>query len=205
MKSLTHMFVCIALLTLSACTGLSNWSAGQQSHLKQQQLQDLEHLNSHLSLMREITSGPYQQRLNLFTRVQEELQAQSSSRAAFRHALALTTRGHPNADIGKGYTELSRLIDAPGDLTTAELNLARVVAHSAAQLMILETRNAELDDIVSDTRSRISKSGRSSRIDLQQARERLAQAELEIETLQAELAEAEAKLDAIKNIEVSSE
>lgn len=205
MKFLLALSLVLLLLPLGACTALSNWSGIQPLKSKQQLRQELDLIDSHLRFMRELTTAEYAQQIQLFDEAYARYQTLQDDSSALRYGLALTTSGHPRTDTGRGYTELVKLVEASGSLTPAELDLARVVMNEAAEVMILQARFTELSGVVSQTESAISRRGRSSRLNLQQAQKQLDEAQLEIAALRVELADAQAKLDAIKKIEVTSE
>lgn len=187
---------------LQGCS-LSPW--GQISSGADSASRELSLIDGHLSLMRNITSGNYQQQVELFADIVSERELEASARNRLREALALLTSGHPNSDPGRGYSELKGLLEEPHGLTKLEQSLASVVLNESENVMILEARNAELSAAISDSQSVLDRRGSSDRRSLSQAREELAAAQQEIELLQIELEEARAKLDAIKQIEVTSE
>ncbi len=167
--------------------------------------QELSFIDDHLSLMHDITSGNYQQQLDLFTSVVNQREVDASAHNRLREALALITTGHPNSDPGRGYSELKTLMEQSTKLTALERRLATVILNETENVMILEARNSELSAAISNSQTVLDQKGTSNRESLSQARKQLDAAQQEIDVLQIELEEARAKLDAIKRIEVTSE
>lgn len=205
MKSIVTCALLLCCAGLGGCTAISGYFSKNQEITANLLRQDLAMMAGHLELMQAVTMGDYQNQVRLFTDTASEYQLHKNKRTKLRYALVLATSGHPNTDAGRGYLELESILEHPGELSPLELNLARVVKNEIETLMILEARNAELASMISETQWEIDKSGRSSRDHLQRMREKLEQAQLEIVTLENELEDAQTKLDAIKNIEVSSE
>lgn len=167
--------------------------------------QELSLIDNHLSLMHDITSGNYQRQVDLFADVVSQREQNASARNRFREALLLITSGHPNSDSGRGYAELTTILEQSKDLTGLERNLARVILNETENVMILEARNFELRTTLSDSQIVLDQKDNFDRKSLSQARKELESAHQEINVLEVELAEARAKLDAIKRIEVTSE
>ncbi|MEM7082352.1 MAG: hypothetical protein AAF465_06430 [Pseudomonadota bacterium] len=194
------LFFVVVLATVQGCTGLSAWRKPAIDNNARQ----LSLLDSHLQLMRDVTSGNYQEQLDLYDFVVRQRELDATTQHRLREALVLITSGHPNSDRGKGYSALTRLLDTANDLTELERHLAAVVLNETENAMILEAQNAELSTDLSNSQS-VATRGSSDRRNLGQARRALEAAQQEIDALESELAEARAKLEAIKQIEVTSE
>ena len=167
--------------------------------------QELSLIDRHLSLMRDITSGNYQQQIDLFAGVARQREQDATAPNRLSEALLLVTTGHPSSDRGRGYAELTALLSEREGLSPHERDLATVVLRETENVMILEARNMELSTTLSDSQVSLDKKGLSDRKSLDQARKELESAQQEIDVLEVELAEARAKLEAIKRIEVTSE
>lgn len=155
--------------------------------------------------MRELRTADYRDQERIFSKIADEYETQGHPSSALRYALALITGGHPNTDTGRGYSQLKDIADNPLGLSDPEINLAKVLLEEVEAMMILEAQNVELSGVVSEAQQKINRSGRSNRADMEEASQRLNEANMEIESLRNELQEALNKLDAIKNIEVTSE
>lgn len=201
--------VCIPLLLvsllLSGCSFLDRFTRTSQPPELAIQYQELERLNSHLTFMRELQTAEYREQEQLFAKVEEESVTLGTPGASLRLALALITDSHPNTDIGRGYIALKEIAENPQGLSDPEIKLTRILLENVETIMIVEAQNAELSGVVSEAHQRINRSGRSSRESLEQASVQLQEANIEIESLRIQLRDALDKLDAIKNIEVSSE
>lgn len=167
---------------------------------------ELSVLGAHLDLMREMADGDFQKQEARFNELQLTDQRVGSSRTALRLALARVTTGHPNSDLGQGYEDLQRALSAPDELHPSERNLISVLLNETESAMIQAARNAELSSAIDESRSNAaSRENVASRASLLRAQRQLSNARDEIRALEEELAEARAKLDAIKRIEVTSE
>ncbi|MFK8031014.1 MAG: hypothetical protein AB8G18_12335 [Gammaproteobacteria bacterium] len=162
-------------------------------------------IDTHLSLLRDITSGNYQEQDKLFAGVVAQRQQDATAHNRLSEALLLIATGHPNTDRGRGYSKLTALLSSEEELTELERHLAKIVLKETENVMILEARNAELSNTLSDSQLSLDKRGNSDRRSLNQARKDLEAAQQEIDSLEVELTEARAKLEAIKRIEVTSE
>ena len=194
----------VVLMILQGCSVLSLGSKKTTTAVDIAS-QELSLIDGHLSLMRDITTGNYQQQLDLFADVESQREQDASARNRLRQALALITSGHPNSDRGRGYTELTSILESDSGLSEPEKNLARVVLNETENIMILEARNAELSATLSSSQIVLDQKGSTDRRSLSQARRDLELAQQEIESLEVELSDARAKLEAIKRIEVTSE
>ncbi len=196
----------IVSMLLSDCSLMSRFNSQKMEEppLTMHQ-QELERLNSHLALMRELMTYDYREQELLFGKLQEESTTLSTPDSTLRLALAFVTDGHPNTDIGRGYTELNAIAENPLGLSEPEINLVQILLENIEAIMIVEAQNAELTGVMSETQQKINRTGRSNRQSLARANTKLIDANLENETLRQQLQEALDKLDAIKNIEVSSE
>ncbi len=189
----------VVLLVLQSCS-LMDFRSKKTPTTVDIARQELSLIDNHLSLMHDITSGNYQQQIDLFADVVSEREQDATVRNRFREALLLMTTGHPNSDSGRGYTELTSLMQQPEGLTSLEQNLARVILNETENLMILEARNAELSATLSNSQVVLDQKDNYDRRSLSQARKDLEAAQQEIDVLEVELAEARAKLDAIKRM-----
>ena len=194
----------VALMVLQSCS-LTGLISTKTPTAVDSARQELSLIDNHLSLMHDITSGNYQQQVDLFADVVSQREQDATARNRFREALLLITTGQPNSDSGRGYTELTDILENPQELTALEHNLARVILNETENVMILEARNVELSTTLSNSQIVLDQKDNSDRKSLYQARKELDAAQQEIDVLEVELAEARSKLDAIKRIEVTSE
>lgn len=195
---------CIALLTVLQGCSLIKGTIKTPTPVDAAR-QELSLIDTHLSLLRDITSGNYQEQDKLFAGVVAQRQQDATAHNRLSEALLLIATGHPNTDRGRGYSKLTALLSSEEELTELERHLAKIVLKETENVMILEARNAELSNTLSDSQLSLDKRGNSDRRSLNQARKDLEAAQQEIDSLEVELTEARAKLEAIKRIEVTSE
>ncbi len=148
-------------------------------------------LEVYLDTLDALVQASPEQRMVIYDQVASEYRRTPTTTNRLRFALVLSTPGHPAADPEEAARILSEILQDPVGLLPLERALARVQLQHAEALASLETQRRELGATVEE---------------LHRQNTRIATRELEaaIEEnmrLRAALAEAEAKLEAIRTIE----
>jgi hypothetical protein len=143
-------------------------------------------------LQRLVESGPAEQ-AEIVVAAQGEFELAPTPSHQLRYALALAAPGHAGSDPAKAQTLLRELLAMPEMMLPAERALAMLELMKVDQQLLLAAENRRLqNDQARADRDRIA------------ATNRRLQAEIEENAkLRKELADAQAKLDAIANIERS--
>jgi hypothetical protein len=146
----------------------------------------------YLDTMNGLASGDPARQADLFYEVEREYTRAPTTMSTLRYAVALVTPGHPASNPSEGKRLLETLLAIPERMTQEERTLAAVVLREAETRLKLEAENRRLLATLDD-RSR-SQANSDKRVQ--------AQVE-ENARLRRALAEAQQKLDAIKEIERS--
>lgn len=207
-KSLSKLAIALitvtTVLSVTGCQSLTAAIAKNRTDVTGGEIQ-LDAISRHLQTMRTLNESGYQEKLAEFERVTLELADAASSTNELRYALALATPGHPSTDLTEAHKILQRMLSEPSGLFALERDLAYIVLKELEHTMILEADVAELargSEQASDAAAATKSDARRAVADL---KKRLNQTEGENVRLRQELEEALNKLDAITNIELSSE
>ena len=147
---------------------------------------------AYLDIMNNLSTPDPARQADLFYEVEREYTRAPTTASTLRYAVALVTPGHPASSPSEGKRLLETLLATPERLTQDERTLASVLLHETDVRLKLEAENRRLLATLDD-RSR-SQANSDKRI----------QAQIEENArLRRALAEAQQKLDAIKEIERS--
>ncbi len=147
---------------------------------------------AYLDIMNGLSTPDPARQADLFYEVEREYTRAPTTASTLRYAVALVTTGHPASSPSEGKRLLETLLATPERLTQDERTLASVLLHETDVRLKLESENRRLLATLDD-RSR-SQANSDKRI----------QAQIEENArLRRALAEAQQKLDAIKEIERS--
>jgi len=147
---------------------------------------------SYLDIMNNLSTPDPARQADLFYEVEREYTRAPTTASTLRYAVALVTPGHPASSASEGKRLLETLLATPERLTQDERTLAAVLLHETDVRLKLEAENRRLLATLDD-RSR-TQANSDKRI----------QAQIEENArLRRALAEAQQKLDAIKEIERS--
>lgn len=147
---------------------------------------------SYLDIMNNLSTPDPARQADLFYEVEREYTRAPTTASTLRYAVALVTPGHPASSPSEGKRLLETLLATPERLTQDERTLASVLLHETDVRLKLEAENRRLLATLDD-RSR-TQANSDKRI----------QAQIEENArLRRALAEAQQKLDAIKEIERS--
>jgi hypothetical protein len=146
----------------------------------------------YVDTMNELGSGDPARQADLFYEVEREFTRAPTTLSTLRYAVALVTPGHPASKPSEGKRLLETLLATPERMTQEERTLAAVVLREAETRLKLEAENRRLLATLDD-RSR-SQANSDKRVQAQVD---------ENARLRRALAEAQQKLDAIKEIERS--
>ena len=149
-------------------------------------------VRAYLDTMNGLGSSDPARQADVFYEVEREYTRAPTTTSTLRYAAALVTPGHPASKPIDGKRLLETLLATPERMTQEERTLAAVLLHEADARLKLEAENRRLVATLDD-RSR-SQANSDKRV----------QAQLEENArLRRALAEAQQKLDAIKEIERS--
>jgi hypothetical protein len=147
---------------------------------------------AYLDIMQNLSTPDPARQADLFYEVEREYTRAPTTASTLRYAVALVTPGHPASSPNEGKRLLETLLATPERMTQDERTLAVVLLHETNVRLKLEAENRRLLATLDD-RSR-TQANSDKRI----------QAQIEENArLRRALAEAQQKLDAIKEIERS--
>jgi hypothetical protein len=147
---------------------------------------------AYLDIMQNLSSPDPARQADVFYEVEREYTRAPTTASTLRYAVALVTPGHPASSPNEGKRLLETLLATPERMTQDERTLAAVLLHETNVRLKLESENRRLLATIDD-RSR-TQANSDKRI----------QAQIEENArLRRALAEAQQKLDAIKEIERS--
>jgi hypothetical protein len=146
----------------------------------------------YLDTMDGLASADPARQADVFYEVERNFTQAPTTTSTLRYAVALVTPAHPAASPSEGKRLLETLLATPERMTQEERTLAAVLLHDTDVRLKLEAENRRLLETLDDR-------GRS-----QANSDKRVQAQLEENArLRRALAEAQQKLDAIKEIERS--
>jgi YfhG lipoprotein len=149
-------------------------------------------LRAYLDTMEGLASPDPARQADVFYEVEREYTRAPTTASTLRYAVARVTPGHPASNAQEGKRLLETLLATPERMTQEERVFAQVLLHETNTRLKLEAENRRLLATLDD-RSR-SQANSDKRV----------QAQLEENArLRRQLAEAQQKLDAIKEIERS--
>lgn len=147
---------------------------------------------AYLDIMNGLSTPDPARQADLFYEVEREYTRAPTTASTLRYAVALVTPGHPASSPSEGKRLLETLLATPERLTQDERTLAAVLLHETDVRLKLEAENRRLLATLDDRHR--SQANSDKRI----------QAQIEENArLRRALAEAQQKLDAIKEIERS--
>src|SRR5688572_12603584 len=189
---------CLAVLLLQACALTEKLRAEAQSaaadsaNVPPPAPPSSGNTPPYLDIMNNLSTPDPARQADLFYEVEREYTRAPTTASTLRYAVALVTPGHPASSPSEGKRLLETLLATPERLTQDERTLAAVLLHETDVRLKLEAENRRLLATLDD-RSR-SQANSDKRV----------QAQLEENArLRRALAEAQQKLDAIKEIERS--
>lgn len=149
-------------------------------------------LRIYLDTMEALASADAARQADVFYEVERDFARAPTTTSTLRYAIARVTPGHPASSPSEGKRLLETLLATPERMTQEERTLAAVLLHETNERLKLEAENRRLLATL-DGRSR-SQANSDKRV----------QAQIEENArLRRALAEAQQKLDAIKEIERS--
>ncbi len=149
-------------------------------------------IRAYLETMNGLASADPARQADVFYEVEQEFTRAPTTASTLRYAVALVTPAHPAASPSEGKRLLETLLATPERMTQEERTFASVLLHETDVRLKLEAENRRLLATLDDR----SRSQANS--------DRRVQAQLEENArLRRALAEAQQKLDAIKEIERS--
>lgn len=147
---------------------------------------------AYLDIMQNLSKQDPARQADLFYEVEREYTRAPTTASTLRYAVALVTPGHPASSPNEGKRLLETLLATPERMTQDERTLAAVLLHETNVRLKLEAENRRLLATIDD-RSRVQANS-----------DKRIQAQIEENArLRRALAEAQQKLDAIKEIERS--
>jgi hypothetical protein len=149
-------------------------------------------LHVYLDTMNGLASADPAKQADVFFEVEQDYTRAPTTSNTLRYAVALATPAHPSTRPNEGKRLLETLLATPERLTQEERTFAAVLLHETNVRLKLEAENRRLLETLDD------------RIRSQANSDKRVQAQLEENSrLRRALAEAQQKLDAIKEIERS--
>jgi hypothetical protein len=185
----TLLSLCVTAL-LGGCTAFQEQRPQERPVIVNTAAEDVA--RTYLETMKGLAAGDPGRRADIFYEVEREYTRSPTTTNTLRYAAALVTPGHPAAKLPEGKKLLETLLANPERMSASERTLAAVLLYETDEQLRLASENRRLlDTLDSRTRSHV---GAEKRV--------LAQQE-ENARLRRELADAQQKLDAVKEIEKS--
>ncbi len=180
-------------LALSGCQFIERLTAAPSSSTPPAVVDTTDSsIRSYLDTMNGLASGDPARQADVFYEVEQDFTRAPTTASTLRYAAALVTPAHPASSPSEGKRLLETLLATPERMTQEERTFAAVLLHETDVRLKLEAENRRLLETLDD-RSR-SQANSDKRV----------QAQLEENArLRRALAEAQQKLDAIKEIERS--
>lgn len=188
------LLACGLLAALGGCALPQRWGSAPAEAPVVQAVESsaLNSVRGCLEMMEGLGSADPARQADLFYEIEREYTRAPTTANTLRYAVARVTPGHPASSPAEGKRLLETLLATPERLTAEERTLAGVLLHETSTRLKLEAENRRLLATLDDR----SRSQANS--------EKRAQAQLEENArLRRALAEAQQKLDAIKEIERS--
>ena len=183
----------LAALVLAGCTAVHPDHGGATQPVAvpdRNQMQALS-LVFYLELLHRFAKAGQAEQAEIFANIRRDFESTPSPSSELRYALAVATPGHPSTDFPLAQKLLRQLLSAPEAMTPVE--------HAAAFLE-LQKIDRQLA-LVAENRRLQNDSDRAERDRLAALTRRLAVESDENARLRKALEDAQAKLDAIANIE----
>lgn len=196
-RTIGSLLVCLAALLLQGCQVVEHLRAEAKANAAAANdpastVPASGNAPAYLDIMRDLSMPDPARQADLFYEVEREYTRAPTTASTLRYAVALVTPGHPASSPSEGKRLLETLLATPERLTQDERTLAAVLLHETDVRLKLEAENRRLLATLDD-RSR-TQANSDKRI----------QAQIEENArLRRALAEAQQKLDAIKEIERS--
>lgn len=186
----TSAAACLCLLALAGCE-LSNFVRRPESAPVVTTVSE-DSLKAYLDTMTGLAGANPARKADIFYEVEREYTRAPTTASTLRYAVALVTPDHPAANAAEGKRLLETLLATPERMAAAERALAEILLHDVNARLKVEAENRRLLATLDD-RNR-SQANSDKRVQ--------AQIEENLKLRRA-LAEAQQKLDAIKEIERS--
>lgn len=188
--------LCLAALLLQGCELIEQLRTGSQANAAVSTPAATAPASgstpAYLDIMNGLSTPDPARQADLFYEVEREYTRAPTTASTLRYAVALVTPGHPASSPSEGKRLLETLLATPERLTQDERTLTAVLLHETDVRLKLEAENRRLLATLDD-RSRT-----------QAHSDKRIQAQIEENArLRRALAEAQQKLDAIKEIERS--
>ncbi len=196
-RTIGSLSICLAALLLQGCETIDRLRTDSQGTAAAQNMPVAAapaagNMPAYLEIMNGLSLPDPARQADLFYEVEREYTRAPTTASTLRYAVALVTPGHPASSPSEGKRLLETLLATPERLTQDERTLASVLLHETDVRLKLEAENRRLLATLDD-RSR-TQANSDKRI----------QAQIEENArLRRALAEAQQKLDAIKEIERS--
>ncbi len=187
------LVACCAALASSGCTLSERLrSATDGAEHPQSPALQLSGLQLHLQTMHDLGLPDPARQADVFYEVERDYTRAPTTSSTLRYAIALVTPGHPASAPTEGKRLLEALLATPERMTQEERTLCAVLLHETNVRLKLESENRRLLETLDDRNRSQANS------------DRRVQAQIEENArLRRALAEAQQKLDAIKEIERS--
>lgn len=196
-RTIGPLSICLAALLLQGCEAIDRLRTDSQGTAAAQNMPAAAapaagNMPAYLEIMNGLSLPDPARQADLFYEVEREYTRAPTTASTLRYAVALVTPGHPASSPSEGKRLLETLLATPERLTQDERSLAAVLLHETDVRLKLEAENRRLLATLDD-RSRT-----------QAHSDKRIQAQIEENArLRRALAEAQQKLDAIKEIERS--
>jgi hypothetical protein len=196
-RTISLLSICLSALLLQGCQLIDQLRSEAEANAAAENAPAIAapasgNTPAYLDVMNGLSATDPARQADLFYEVEREYTRAPTTASTLRYAVALVTPGHPASSPSEGKRLLETLLATPERLTQDERALASVLLHETDVRLKLEAENRRLLATLDD-RSR-SQAHSDKRI----------QAQIEENArLRRALAEAQQKLDAIKEIERS--
>jgi hypothetical protein len=180
-------------LLAAGCAAVDDWAGRSHAPAQQPAVSPTEgeRVKGYLDLIAELTNGAPAKQAELAEAARSRFTADPTSVNRLRYAIVLATPGHPASNAQDARVLLGEVLANPQVLLPGEVTIATIVYAEVNERLALEAENAAL-------RATLNKNDRERAA----ATDRRLQAQAaEIARLQRELEAAQAKLEAVAELE----
>lgn len=183
----------VCATALSGCTTIEDWLEGEPPAKPPPSVAEPSESATYLQEMYDLASGDPATQAEIYADARAAARVTPDTSSRLRYALVLATPGHPSSNPAEAQVLLREILAQPALLTPTERSLATVWLADVEARLVLE---AEARRLRADAT-------RAQNTENAAVAERVASVEAENRRLEAALAEAEQKLEAITSIERS--
>lgn len=186
----------IVALLLASCAQTKSWLDGlapKSGRSDENVILGAPNAKDYLRDLDQLATGDPPTQAEIFADAESRATLTPDASTLLKYALVLATPGHPESNPQRAQSLLRELLSQTPLMTQDEIYLARIYLKSVEERLVLESEARRLREA----------SSRQAQTEERAVNQRLATIEAENRRLRTQLADAEAKLEAITSIERS--